>query len=147
MSSFFKVNKNAISFLVILAFFVSLFLFIIIDRKNSWNRLASTYSYSRPFIGKCWENQFVMPDIVKQDGFHSGKGSSITLCKNSDGIYISYPDFYIIGGGSPIFVPWSEITYEVEKEGKRVEIHFSKTPEIWLRIDKSLWDKVVNPLT
>lgn len=147
MSSFSKDNKNVIDFLFILAFIASGFLFMFINRKNSWDILASTYGYSKPFIGKCWENQYVMPDIVNKDGFISGKGSSITLCKKSDGIYISYPDFFIIGGGLPIFVPWSEITYEVKEEGKRVEIHFSKTPEIWLRIDKSLWDKVVNSPT
>jgi hypothetical protein len=144
MSNVFRVNKNIISFLAILAFIASVFLFMLINRMNSWKILERTYGYSKPFIGKCWENQYVVPDMVKQDGFISGKGSSITLCKNSDGISLSYPNFFIIGGGSPIVVPWSEITYEVKKEGQRVDIHFSKTPEIWLQIDKSLWDKVVN---
>jgi hypothetical protein len=33
---------------------------------------------------------------------------------------------------------------EVRDKGKRVDIHFSKTPGIWLQIDKRLWDKIVN---
>lgn len=113
---------------------------------NAWKTLAETYGYSKSFIGKCWENQYVGPKILKQDGSNYGIGKTLTICKNSDGLYLSYSSLYS-KGGPPIFVPWSEVTFEVKSQGERVDIFFSRTPGIRLQIDKILWDKVINPST
>lgn len=143
MSNFYKDNKNAIDFLFILAFSASILLVVFINEMNAQKTLAETYGYSKSFIGKCWENQYVGPRILKKDGSNYSLGKTLTICKNSDGLYLSYSSLYSTGG-PPIFAPWSEIMCEVRDKGKRVDIHFSKTPGIWLQIDKRLWDKIVN---
>jgi hypothetical protein len=145
MSHSFNINKLSRIFAIVLSIWALVLFTMFIKAMSFWNILANTYSYSENFTGKCWKNQNVGATLVKQDRSIHGLGNSITICRNLNGIYIVNPLPFGMGGSS-IFVPWNEVTskYEVEDKVLIADIYFSKTPGIWLQIDKRLWDKVVN---